>query len=342
LRIAYLLESTGLSGGAKVAFQQAEELARRRHAVTVVSPEERPRWFPLSRAAFERAEFSRSEALAGSEIAVATFWTTVAPAVTSAGGAVFHLCQGYEAAFEAYASRRDEILAAYALPARKLVIAPHLRETLLRAGHGESEVVGQTFEAGEFAVAARPPRETLTILLPGIDVGDVKGVREALRSLAGLRRRGVKFRLARVSAEPVSRWEASLGVTDEYHREVPPPRMRFLYASADIFLGPSRIEDGFDLPALEALASSLPAAVSDTPAHRHALGDAAVYFAPKDERAIAEAVEGLLSDEATRRRLSALGPDRAGRFRTSEVADRLEAIFTAALAERRSAPVSHA
>ena len=342
MRIAYLLASGALSGGAKVVLQQAEELARRGHRVTVVAPGPPPGWFPMRHAAWEDSELALSRAVAGSEVAVATFWTTVSPAVSRAAGAVFHLCQGYEASFGAYADRRDEILAAYRLPARKLALTPHLALVLRQAGHGEAEVIGQAFEAGDFA---RPPRRRpppLAVLLPGIDEGEIKGVREALAALAALRAGGAVFRVLRVSAEPVSRWERALGVSDEYHRAVPPDRMPFLYGRADVFLGPSHAEEGFDLPALEAIASGLPAALSDTPAHRHSAGDGAIYFAPGDAASIAGAVETLLGDPAQRERLARLGPPRAANFRTSDVADRLEAVFSAALRERDGSGVTGA
>jgi len=337
LRIAYLLASSALSGGTKVVLQQAEELATRGHDVTVVCPEPPPSWFDRRRSAYEESPFPASRALAGSEIAVATFWTTVEPAVAHGRGTVFHLCQGYEASFAGYAAVADRIVDAYRLPTRKLALTPRLRQVLFENGHGEAEVIGQAFDAAAFAAPARPVREPLAILLPGIDEGEVKGVRDGLAALSDLRRRGEAFRVLRVSPEPVSRWERELGVTDEYHRAVAADRMPFLYRRADVFLGPSHPEDGFDLPALEALASSLPAALSDTAAHRFSSGDAALFFPPGDVAAIAEAVRTLLRDPGERERLARLGPSRAAAFRTSDVADRLETIFRAALSGERAA-----
>jgi glycosyltransferase involved in cell wall biosynthesis len=331
LKIAYLLASSGLSGGAKVVFQQAEELASRGHRVVLVCPDPPPRWFPLLRSQYEESDFDGSRALAESDVAVATFWTTVEPAVSFAHGPVFHLCQGYEADFAAYAAVRDRIVAAYRLPTRKLALTPRLVELLRENGHGDADLIGQAFDAEAFAGPPRPARDPLSILLLGIDEGEVKGVRDGLAALAVLRARGAVFRVLRASPEPVSRWERDLGVTDEYHRAVSVDRMPFLFERADIFLGPSHAEDGFDLPVLEALASGLPAALSDTPAHRFSAEDAAVFFAPSDVPAIADALAALLHDPGERERLGRLGPPRAAEFRTSDVADRLEAIFAAAM-----------
>ena len=126
MRIAYLLASTDLSGGVRVVLLQAEALARLGHRVSVVSPDPEPRWFPLSRARFERAAFAESRELASAEIRVATFWTTVDPALAGASGPVFHLCQGYEAAFSFYARERERIEAAYRRPTRKLAVSDAL------------------------------------------------------------------------------------------------------------------------------------------------------------------------------------------------------------------------
>ncbi len=73
LRIAYLLESTNLCGGVKVALAQAEALCRRGHRVAVVSPQASPDWFPIARARFERAAFAESAELSRADVRVATF-----------------------------------------------------------------------------------------------------------------------------------------------------------------------------------------------------------------------------------------------------------------------------
>jgi glycosyltransferase involved in cell wall biosynthesis len=328
MKIAYLIASSGLSGGTKVVCQQAEELSRRGHRVTVVSPDPRPEWLPLRRASYEESPFDRSRALAESDAAIATFWTTLEPVARFARGLVFHLCQGLETDTAFYAAKRSEIEAAYRLVPRKIVVSPHVGGFLERRGYVDVVDVGQAFDAEEFRVDARTfDRDRLRILLPGIFEIDVKGVGEALAALRESRERGARFRLLRVSSEPISAEERKWGTADAYHRAVPPGRMPALLAHADVFLGPNHEVEGFGLPSLEALAAGLPAALSDTPSHRAIAGDSAVFFAPRDTEGIIEAVGRLLQEPETRRRLSAEGPVRARRFRTSDVADRLEAIL---------------
>jgi glycosyltransferase involved in cell wall biosynthesis len=330
VRIAYVLPSNMISGGGKVALQQAEELARRGHEVTVVCPEAAPAWFPLRRARYEHSSFADSESLPLADVAVATFWTTIEPAAARARGSVVHLCQGIETDSSFYSHLEDAVDAAYRLVPRKIVVSPHLAEFLRRRGYEEIDDVGQTFEAGEFRVEGRTfSRRPLRLLLSGVFEVDIKGIPDALEALKGLRRAGAgnRFQLVRVSPEPMTPAERKLKVVDEYHIALPPPKMPRLLAGVDLFLGANHAVEGFDLPTLEALAAGLPTALSDTPAHRNTAGEAAVFFEPRDTAAIARAVSRLLEDDDLRRRLSAQGPARASRFRTRDVGDRLEAVF---------------
>ncbi len=323
MKVAYLVPESGISGGQRVIFQQAEELAGRGLDVALVSPAPSPRWFALRRARWEEADFARSPALVDADVRVATFWTTVEPAVRGARGPVFHLCQGYEADFSFYAAQSDAIRAAYAQPTRKLAIAPHVAQRLRGAGHEPVAMVGQVFEPAEFppALDRRFDAACPTVLLVGPYQADVKGIPEALDALAAARAEGIAFCLRRISATPVDERERALGLAARHDVGLLPAEMSAAYRSADVFLGPNHAEEGFGLPALEALSSGLPALLSDTPGHRHIARDAAAYFEAGSAAAILAALKDVLTDADRRRRLSELGPAEAKRFRTSDVAD---------------------
>jgi glycosyltransferase involved in cell wall biosynthesis len=329
LRIAYLLETAELSGGVKVVFQQAEALARRGHRVSIVSPGAPPGWFPLSRARFERSSFRESVELARADIRIATFWTTVAPALEASRGVVFHLCQGYEGSFSFYADRREEIEAAYRSPARKLAVSQALASKLDSLGFGPTKNVGQAFDGSLFFPAPdrKPlPGEAPAVLLVGLYEADVKGIGIALEGLRLWRERGGVFRLVRVSTHAVSEEEKAAGLADQFHHRLSPDRMPFAYRSADLFLGPARPEEGFGLPILEALACGVPCLLSDTPGHREIAGDAAAYFPDGDPEGLAAALSALCLPEA-RARTRVEGPRAAARFDVAAVAANLEAEF---------------
>lgn len=330
LRIAYLLESTELCGGVKVVAQQAEALARRGHHVALVSPRPAERWLELARAHFELSCFHDSGELASAQVRVATFWTTVAPAIERARGPVFHLCQGYEGDLVHYAGVRGEIEAAYARPTTKLAVSETLAEKLRGKGFGPAVSVGQAFDPRPFSPGPLREPAVATALLVGMYEEDVKGINVAIAGLRIWRSRGGRFRLCRVSTEPPAAEERRSGLVDEYHRMLDPLRMPFAYRRADLFIGPSRQKEGFGLPVVEALASGLPCLLSDTPTHREIAGDAADYFADGDPDSLARALPAISSPEA-RARARVAGPAAAARFNPGSVAERLEAAFFEAL-----------
>jgi glycosyltransferase involved in cell wall biosynthesis len=333
MKIAYLLESTDLSGGVKVVLQQAEALARRGHRASVVSPGPAPAWQPLSRARFERSSFRESRELAEADIRVATFWTTVAPALEGAIGPVFHLCQGYEGGFTFYSDRRGEIGQAYRAPARKLAVSETLARRLDSLGFGPAVNVGQTFDPRGFFPADLPRgrgQGPPAVLLVGPYEADVKGIAVALEGLRRWKAAGGEFRIVRVSTHPVSEEEKGSDLPEEFHHRLAPERMPYAYRACDIFLGPARPEEGFGLPVLEALSCGAPCLLSDTPGHREIAGDAAAYFSDGDPESLARALPWALDSEF-RRRARTAGPHAAGRFDSGAVAARLEAEFERAL-----------
>jgi glycosyltransferase involved in cell wall biosynthesis len=341
LSIAYLLESTGLWGGVRVVLLQAEALARRGHRVAVVSPEPEPDWFRLRRARFECASFHQSRELADAGLRVATFWTTVEPALEGARGPVFHLCQGYEGDFSFYAESRERIERAYAAPTRKLAISDAVAARLASHGIGPVDVVGQAFDAADFRPGpVRPANDPPVILLVGPFEADVKGIGVALEGLALARRRGVAFRLRRVSTFPPTDEERAFGLVDEYHHWLPPDRMSFAYRSSDLLIGPSRPEEGFGLPVVEALSCGVACLLSDTPGHREIAGAEAVYFEDGDAESLAARLPEAL-ETRVRNRARERGPRIAARFDPGRVAEELEKAFQRASLEH-GAPAANA
>jgi glycosyltransferase involved in cell wall biosynthesis len=107
---------------------------------------------------------------------------------------------------------------------------------------------------------------------------------------------------------------------------LPDPVIRDLYRLARLLVFPSLCE-GFGLPLLEAMASSLPAAVSRTGALPEVGGDAAAYFDPEDPADIARAILELLGDEPRRRELAEKGKRRSSGFGWAETARRTLAFY---------------
>src|SRR5262249_6451017 len=154
---------------------------------------------------------------------------------------------------------------------------------------------------------------TPILLVVGVYEADVKGIGVALEGLRRCRERGGVFRLRRVSTHAAGDEEKSAGVVDEYHHALAPDRMPFAYPASYRLVAPARPDEGFGLPALEALACGVPCLLSDTPGHREMAGDAARYFADGDPESLATEVSDALSPEA-RARARVEGPRAASRF----------------------------
>jgi glycosyltransferase involved in cell wall biosynthesis len=94
-----------------------------------------------------------------------------------------------------------------------------------------------------------------------------------------------------------------------------------LYANASLFVLPSQ-DEGFGLPALEAMASGTPVIVSDGGALPEVTGDAAITFCLSEQNELMEVLKDCLSNAALRAELSEKGLERARRFswqRTAEL-----------------------
>jgi glycosyltransferase involved in cell wall biosynthesis len=100
---------------------------------------------------------------------------------------------------------------------------------------------------------------------------------------------------------------------------VPDDVLACLYGQAAAVVIPS-LAEGFSLPPVEAAACGAPLIISDLPAHRETLGDAALYFPPRDQMALATALVTVidspqathaLADQATQA-VSALSWTQAG------------------------------
>jgi glycosyltransferase involved in cell wall biosynthesis len=116
-------------------------------------------------------------------------------------------------------------------------------------------------------------------------------------------------------SDALDRLIAELGCGDSVRLTgwIPREELMALFEKARAFVYPSTFE-GFGMPVLEAMAAGIPVACSDIPPLKEVAGDAALFFDPLDEDALAAAIERIMDDEALRQKLAQAGSKRARDF----------------------------
>jgi glycosyltransferase involved in cell wall biosynthesis len=140
-----------------------------------------------------------------------------------------------------------------------------------------------------------------------------------------------------IKADFKDTWLIIVGVSGNVFRNVDTPpqteRVRFLgyvddetlaglYTNATLFVLPSQ-EEGFGLPALEAMASGTPVVVSDGGALPEVVGEAGMIFCLSDPDGLTDALKEYLSNARLRSILKEKGLARAAEFSWQTTAERI-------------------
>ncbi len=326
LRIAYLLEDTELSGGIRVQLAQADALIARGHRLRLVTKGLPVTW-RNSKAEWVYIDNFQHYDAREDDFVVATFWSTVEPAWNLARERAVHLSQGYEGAFTAYQAIKPQIDAAYGLPIPKLIVARSLIP-ILQQFTNDITYIGQIVDEEFYRARIPAENEPKRVLLSGQSQADMKGIHEGYGAAAHARWFHQKFELIRVSPWAPSRDEP-LDSVQEFHVALSTPEMTRLMHSCDAMLAPNHREEGFGLPAAEALASGIPTVMTSIPSYL-SFDDTHDYalFAPEENAVeLGEKLIELLSDEALRRHLRKRGREVAEQWHAEKVAERLEKFF---------------
>lgn len=326
LRIAYLLEDTELSGGVRVQLMHADALIARGHRVRLVTKGQPLTW-RSSRAEWIHVEDFSTYDASGDDFIIGTFWTTLAPARTLGGDRAVHLCQGFEGSFSAYQPVRAQIEEAYRSVPTKLVVAKSLLPVVAPFS-ADVTWIGQIVDDDFYRPVTPSEREPPRVLLCGQHQADLKGISEGYGAVAHARWFHQKIELVRVSPWAPSR-EEPLDSVQDFHVALNTAEMTRLMHSCDVLIAPNHAQEGFGLPAAEALASGIPTVMTAIPSylsfdttHDYAL------FAPEQNAVdLGERLIELLSNSELRTRLRVRGREVAEQWRAEHVADRLERFF---------------
>ncbi len=328
MNVAYLLEDTEQSGGVRVQLVHADALIERGHRVRIVT-KGLPLTWRSSRAEWIYVDDFRQYDASEEDFVVGGFWVTVPTAYALAGERAVHLCQGYEGAFSVYEPIREQIEAVYSLPIPKLVVTKSL-VPICKRFTDDVTYIGQVVEDEFYRPGTPRESDPLRVLLCGQSQADLRGIGEGYGAVAHARWFHQQLDLIRVSPWAPSK-EEPLEFVQEFHVALTTAEMTRLVHSCDVLIAPNHREEGFGLPAAEAMASGIPCVLTSIPSflsfddvHDYAL------FAPEENAVeLGERLIELLSDPALRERLRTRGREVAEQWRVRHVTDRLEAFFAA-------------
>ena len=114
------------------------------------------------------------------------------------------------------------------------------------------------------------------------------------------------------------------------------------YKSADIYCSPATGRESFGIVLLEAMAAGKPVVASDIEGYSSVVthGQEGLLVEPKQEAALAQAIDVLLRDPALRARLAANGQRKAEQYRWERVAGQVMDYYNETLHEVRQAAIS--
>ena len=171
------------------------------------------------------------------------------------------------------------------------------------------------------------PRKNIGVLLDAYTqlVARVPGAPRLM--LAGRAAAAAGPWLDRLAAPPLRDRATHLGYVPEDRRED-------VYAGARLLVLPSR-DEGFGLPALEAMSAGIPVIVSNRGSLPEVVGPSATFIDPDDVAGLAEAMERLLTDTPAAVRQACAGLEQARRFSWAETAATVHRAYVDAHARRQ-------
>jgi glycosyltransferase involved in cell wall biosynthesis len=289
MRINFILPTVGMSGGIRVLAIYAKALSERGHDVVLISPPRKPpslrqkvssllkgRGWPrvtkhpskshleglnLDHRVLDSYRAPRDTEVPDGDVVVATWWETAewVCALSNNKGAKVYFVQGHEI-FDYLPVARCK--ATYRLPLKKIVIAKWLRD-LMSSEYGDNsvELVYNGIDHQQFFAPVRTKQSVPKVGFL-FHAAQMKGTDIALAVIERIRRVLPELRVIAFGTEMLP--DSLLGVDWlSFHHLPEQHKIRDIYSACDVWLAASRSE-GFNLPAMEAMACRTPVVSTKT------------------------------------------------------------------------------
>lgn len=368
MRVTFVLPTLDYSGGNRVVAMHAAGLIERGHRVSVVVPRPGRSGLKdslgrlLAGAAWRGGEQAtggshvedaglvpivaakagavRAADVPDADVIVATWWETAEwiQSMPPAKGVKAYFVQGYEVF--GY-TPKDRVEATYRAPLYRITISCWLQDKLAQDfGDTQVDLVPNGVDTAHFSCAPRGKQALPTVGFIAATT-PVKGLDTALAALQRLHTRRPALRV-QVFGRQAFDASGFRGLPVAYAEKPTQAQIRDVYGSCDVWLAPS-LSEGFNLPALEAMACRTPVVSTRTgwPAQAIVDGENGYLAEVGDDAMLARHLDTVLGlDVAAWRRMSDAAHETASALSWPRATVQFEAALLRACrrAERESAP----
>lgn len=350
MKINIIVPFVELTGGIKIAFTYANELARRGHDVVIYYPfipyamdmtgiryiekfvrtmakgivrnKWKVDWFDL-RVPYKLVYKINNFTVRDADVTIATAWPTaydVANLSKEKGKKVYFIQH-----HETWSGPKDAVDESYKLPLKQIVIAGWLKQLMMNQfGQSKVDIVYNGINLNEFYPRAdkRYDNKIIKVLLLAHPV-DLKGMRDGIEVFAKLKNK-----------YPIQLIMFGTGKFDEipsyaeFHCNPSKPELRELYATSDVYLFPSWSE-GWGLTVIEAMACKC-AVVGNKVGCLMDIGrqeETAMLSEPHDLGTLESNLEKVISNSKLRQKISENGYGESKKFNWEISFDSFERIL---------------
>lgn len=327
IRIIFVLQTLGVSGGIKIVFEQARRLADRGFAIEIWGLDaHKPMWESgLATLRTFKDYDAMSKALEPEEaIKVATWWETAFPVWLASvkNGIPVYFIQEIETWFYPDdVMAQASVIACYRKEFRNMTTSQYNLEELSSLG-----IPATAIPCGYDTEIYKPIKSIPRLDDVVLGVGRRFFQKNFDMTLSGWQLLGRKRpRMWLYGAEPdMTKLDTKISYFEKPNNE----KVNELFNQATVFVQTSRHE-GFSLPPLEAMAAGCPVVCTDAHGNRDFCVDGKNCIIVKQDNAadLSKALETILADSKLRERLSKEGIKTAKNYEWDAITDRIEVFY---------------
>lgn len=326
IRIIYILQTTGISGGIKIVFQHINRLKAKGYAVELWALDKHPTWTQLDVAtrSFKNYQHLMKALEHEDAIKVATWWETALPVWLSSvkHGIPAFIVQEIESSFyPGQPEIQKSVVSCYRKEFNNVTSAEFTLDEIQSLGL-TAELIPCGYEDGIYRQIIDVKRDNSTLLALGRSFfqKNFKLTFEAWMSLGKEQPHMLLF-----GAEPeISKWAKNIEYINKPKDEV----VNELYNRATVFTQTS-YHEGFCLPILEAMAAGCPVICTDSHGNRGFCHDGknCIMVGTDDVAGLAAAIKRVVGDKVLQQKLREAGLKTAKDYTWDKVATKLDKYY---------------